>query len=162
MLKKRYLIFILLLGIASIIIKVYLFPSQVQESKSHITKVYSIYLFKSSNTLIETNNIKLDGTLYKDSKHRDNFIGTITFQGISTSINTLSLDKKAIFSEIDERNFYPIGNSEKLNSGLSKINTFIAVSKDFTTIYGYTNDIRKSYGKKSYFKSNKNLKTFLD
>ena len=127
-----------------------------------IDRTFTGFIFLPEGKLVKEVPVKINGKQYSvTSAYRDNFIGTIEIDGEVVDISSTK-DKTAAISDFDTENFYlalnPNPNAKNIN-GVVEYTTSVTISKDFTTVYGYTPNIMKNYGQGAFLKSNKDLKT---
>ncbi|OPZ88438.1 MAG: hypothetical protein BWY74_03137 [Firmicutes bacterium ADurb.Bin419] len=70
----------------------------------------------------------------------------------------------SIFTEIDNSKYFFASNFANSNNseGVNEVSTCVIISKDFKILFGFTPGLVSKYGERSYFKTNKDLETFLD
>ena len=128
-----------------------------------INKILTGYIFSGEGKLVKEVPVKINGKQYSEtSSVRDYFTGTIEINGETVQISSTK-DKNAAVSDLDTQKFYLASNPVPNNiKGEVQLTTSIIISKDFSTVYGYTPNVRKNFGKGAFFKSDKGLKTPQD
>ena len=127
----------------------------------HVDKSFTGYVFSKEHKFIKEVSISLEGNWknkYTRFGKEINFIGTIKIDDDSVDVEGSGFD-----SDIDNSKYFSVSN--KINAsekGVIELSTYVAVSKDFKTVFGFTSGLIDKYGEGSYFKSDKVLETFLD
>jgi hypothetical protein len=125
------------------------------EKVETVNKNYTAYIFSDGTRLVNSTPVTITGELRKDG-----FVGTVTIEGQTTEIFTVSRDANRVFQAEDGKSYYTTSNKHPESlQGITKLDAYIVMAQDLSAVYGTTSTLRKEYGEASYFKSHKNLKT---
>lgn len=138
-------------------------PNASVAAYKEINKTLTVFIYSSEGKLIKEVPVKIRGRQYSEtSVYRDYFDGKVEIDGEVIDISSIK-NKTAVISDFDTQNNYLALNPtpDKMD-GVVEHTTSVTISKDFTNAYGYTPNLRKSYGQGTFFKSDINLKTPQD
>lgn len=125
-----------------------------------IKKEYSGYIFSQKHTFIKKIPITLKGKQFNRIGRTAYFIGSINVDN-----EVLNIESSSIHTDIDNSKYFYITSKKEItpvSQGISKVTTALIISKDYTIVFGYTPKLRQQYGDNSYFKTQKDLKTFFE
>lgn len=138
-------------------------PSTSKAAYKEIDKTFTGYIYSSEGKLLKEVPVKINGKQYSETAlYRDYFDGKVEIDGEVIDIRSTN-DKNAGISGLDTQNYYlALNPSLDKISGVVEETTSITISKDFSVLYGYTPNLRKNYGQRTFFKSDKNIKAPQD
>jgi hypothetical protein len=160
---KRVIVGILSICIIAATITTMYVVNSKADSKQ-INKTFTGFIFSSEGKLVKEVPIKINGKQYSENHaYRDYFTGTIEIDGKLTEISSTK-NKDEIISNFDTQKFYLAVNPVPENVNRYVVHTTtITISKDFTTAYGVTPNLRNNYGQMEFFfKTDRDLKTPID
>lgn len=170
--KKRIvgILSLCIIGVAAVLIYVFILKSGItaltgisKAAYEEVNKTFTGFIYSSEGKLINKIPVKIMGKQYSETPvYRDYFHGKIEIDGEVYDISSTK-SKTAVISNFDTENYYLAINTspDKIN-GTVENTTSITISKDFSAAYGYTPNLNNNYGKGTFFKSDKNLKTPQD
>jgi hypothetical protein len=125
----------------------------------HIKESFNGYIFSKEHKFIKEVPIKLEGNWSNNFGKKEKVEGLIEIEGKSLEIKSAGL-----FSGIDNSKYFFTSGITNITDykGVNEVNTCVIISKEFKTIFGFTTELVKKYGEGSYFKSSKDIETFLD
>lgn len=126
---------------------------------STINRTYTGFVFSKKGVELGKIKIKLQGKQYPEGSYRDYFLGIIDIDGNKTQIMSTrdkgpvaGYEPNVYYAAID----YP-SEIEAEKGAAVMIKAWVLISKDFKTLYGFTDKLRIKFGTDANFKTRLNI-----